>query len=46
MIETLKTLSQKIDDQLSGKALEEAGQSLKEKSNSLFNKAKGLFDDE
>ena len=46
MIETLKTLSQKIDDQLSGKALEEVGQSLKEKSNSLFDKAKGLLDDE
>ncbi len=46
MIETLKTLSQKIDDQLSGKALEEAGQSLKEKSSSLFDKAKGLFDEE
>ncbi|QNK77499.1 short-chain dehydrogenase [Winogradskyella sp. PAMC22761] len=46
MIETLNNLSKKIDNQLSGKTINEASKAIKETGNSFFNTAKDLLNNE
>lgn len=46
MIETLKKLSQKIEDQLNGKTLKDTSKTIKEKSSNFFNKARELLNED